>query len=122
MGPLRELTDVLGSLVHRLEQTTQTFPEGFITGAATKSPRLLEIRLGETTDRALLRWRAFFDFFRRTNPEEEIGQRETSRILHALFLRAGFAEVHLLHLAFQNLGQKNARVITFANVAQHLSV
>src|SRR4029450_4663943 len=52
--------------------------------------------------------------------EEQIGECKAGRILHPLFLRASVAEIHLLHLALQNLGQEDRRVIAFANVAQHL--
>ena len=53
-------------------------------------------------------------------PSNKIGQGEAGRILHALFLRAGIAKVHLLHFPFENLRQENRRIIAFANVAQHL--
>ena len=46
-------------------------------------------------------------------------QGEAGWILHAFVLRAGIAEVHLLHLAFQNLRQENSRIIAFTNVAEH---
>ena len=62
-----------------------------------------------------------FDLFGRADPQEQIGQGEASRILDAFFLRAGVAEIHLLHFPFEDLRQENRRVITFANVAQHLA-
>jgi hypothetical protein len=118
--PLREFAYVLGSLVHRLEQTAKAFSESNITDAATEPARLLEIRLRETAHGTFLGGRALLDFFGRTNPEEKISQGESSRVLHAFFFRAGIAEVHLLHLAFKDLRQENCRIIAFANVAQHL--
>jgi hypothetical protein len=63
---------------------------------------------------------AFLDLFRRTDAEQEIRQRKPSRILDPLFLRTGIAEIHFLHLSVDDLGQKDCRIITFANVAQHL--
>jgi len=58
--------------------------------------------------------------FPRTDTKEQIGQGETSWILHSFFFRASVAEIHLLHFAFQDLCQEDRRVITFANIAQHL--
>ena len=63
---------------------------------------------------------ALLDLLGRADAEQQIGQREAGRILHAFFLRAGIAEVHLLHFALQNLRQKNRRIIAFTNVAQHV--
>ena len=52
--------------------------------------------------------------------QQQIRERETGRILDTFFLRASFAQIYLVHLALENLCQENRRIITFANVAQHL--
>jgi hypothetical protein len=107
--------------MHGLEQTAQAFGESDVTKAATEPACFLEIRLGETADGALLRRGAFLDFFGGADPEEEIRQGKSGRVLHPLLFRTGITEVHLLHFAFENLGQENCRIIAFANVAQHLA-
>src|SRR4051812_33262706 len=116
---LRKLSDMLSAFVHRLEQTVEAFRKCLVTRAATKSSRFFEVRLRKSADRTLLRGCAFFNFFRRADAKEQIRERETGWILHTFFLRAGFAQIHLLHLAFQNLRQENRCVIAFTNVAQH---
>ena len=120
MRTLRQFAHVLRAFVHRLQQAAQPFGKRDITNAATQPPSLFEISLRESAHRTFLRWRSLFDFLRGADSEEQIRQRETSRILHAFFLRAGIAEIHLLHFAFKNLRQENCRIIAFANIAQHL--
>ena len=119
MSALRKFADMLRPFVHGFKQTPEAFRKSHVTNAATEPARLFEISLGETAHRAFLRRRAFLDLFRRADAEEEIGERKTSRILHAFFLRAGIAEIHLLHFPFEDLRQENCRIIAFANVAQH---
>ena len=63
---------------------------------------------------------ALLDFFGGADAEQQVGQGETGRILDPFLLRTGIAKVHLLHFPFEDLGQENGRIITFANVAQHL--
>src|ERR1043165_2048718 len=111
---------MLGSLMHRLEQRTECLGESLVATAATEPAGFFEIGLGVTADRALLGRRALFNLFGGTDSEEEIGQGKTGGILDAFLLGAGVAEVHLLHLAFQNLGQEDRCIIAFTNVAQHL--
>ena len=121
MGALRKLADMFRPFMHRLQQASESFREGNVANAATEPPRLFEIGLGEPAHRTFLRRRSLFNLLRRADPEKQIGERKTGRILDSFFLRTGIAEVHLLHLPFEDLSQENRRVITFANVAQHLS-
>ena len=120
--PLRQLADVLSSLVHRFQERVQAFPERDIASAASKPPRFLEIRLRKPAHWTSLRRRTLLDFLGRADAEKQIGERKTGRILDAFFFRAGVAEIHLLHFAFQNLGQEDRRIIAFANVTQHFSI
>ena len=76
----------------------------------TEPPGLLEISLCVAAHWTFLRRRAFLDFFRRADAEEQISESKTGRILHAFFLRAGVAHIHLLHFALQNLVQKHSRL------------
>ena len=52
-------------------------------------------------------------------PKQEVGKRKAGRVIHALLLRAGFAEVDLLHLAADNLRQENRRLLLLANITLH---
>src|SRR5688572_9163103 len=82
VSALREFADMLGSLVHRLQQTAEPFGERHVTDAATEPARFLEIGLGESADWTFLGWRPFFDLFRGADAEQQIRQREAGRILH----------------------------------------
>ena len=85
----------------------------------TQPAGLLEISLAKTAHGAFLAARSLFDLIRCTEAEQQIGKSEARRILHPFFLRATFAQIHLVHFAFKNLGQEHCRIIAFANVAQH---
>jgi len=122
MRTLGQLADVLGSLVHRFQERVQAFPERNIASAASKPAGFLEIRLRKTAHWTSLCRRTLLDFLGRADAEQQIGERKAGRILDAFFFRAGIAEIHLLHFAFQNLRQEDGRIIAFTNVAQHLSV
>src|SRR5207247_7440295 len=89
--------------------------------AASQATSLFEIGLAETAHRARLRGRSLFDFLCRSDAKQQIGESEARGILHTFFFRASFAQIHLVHLALQNLCQEDRRIIAFANVAQHLS-
>src|SRR5438128_11062334 len=102
MRALWDFADMLGSFVHRFEQRAQSIGKGDIACAATKATRLFEIGLRKTAHRTFLRRRALLDLFRRANAEQQVGQRESSRVLHALFFRASITEIYLLHFALQN--------------------
>ena len=119
---LRQLANVLSPLVHRFQERVQAFPERDIASAASKPAGFLEIRLRKTAHWTSLCRRTLLDFLGRADAEQQIGERKPGRILDAFFFRAGVAQIHLLHFAFQNLGQEDRRIIAFANVAQHLSV
>src|SRR5436190_7523778 len=101
MSALWKFADMFGAFVHGFEQTAQPFGEGHITNTAPKATGLLEIRLGESTHRAFLGWRALLDFFRGADAQEQIREGESGRVLDAFLLRAGIAKVHLLHLPFE---------------------
>ena len=53
-----------------------------------------------------------------TDPQQNL---KAGRVLNAFLFRARIAEIHLLHLAVNDLRQKNGCVIAFTNVAQHLA-
>src|SRR5207302_10066082 len=87
--------------------------------AAPEPAGFLEIRLAKSAHWTLLGRGAFFNFLGSSDAEKQIGKCKAGRVLHAFFLRASIAEIHLLHFAFQYLCQEDCRIIAFANVAQH---
>jgi hypothetical protein len=112
---------MLGTFVHGFQQGVQTFPECNIARAAPEPAGLLKIRLAKSAHRTLLGRGSFFDFLGSSDAEEQIGKCKAGRILHAFFLRASIAEIHLLHFAFQYLCQEDCRIIAFTNIAQHFA-
>jgi len=94
------------SFVHRLQQPFQRFRKSIVAFRAAKTARLFEIRLREAAARAFY-FRAaarLLDFLRSSQAEQQIRQRETRRVIHALRLGALFAEVNLLHFIPGDLG------------------
>ena len=120
MRAFRQFAHMLRPLVHCFQKCVQAFGKRDVAHTASEPASFLEIGLAKTARRTFLSRGSFFDFLRCTDAEEQIGECKAGRILHPLFLRASVAEIHLLHLAFQNLGQEDRRVIAFANVTQHL--
>ncbi len=59
------------------------------------------------------------DFLRGTESEKQIGQGKPGWVGNPFFFRAALAEVHLLHLAFDDLGEKNRGLILLTNIAVH---
>src|SRR5207248_27017 len=71
--------------------------------------------------RALFGRGPFLHFFGCPDADEQVSERETGVVLVTFFLRASFAQIHLVHLALEDLCQKDCRIITFADIAQHVS-
>jgi hypothetical protein len=119
MRTLRQLADMLSPFVHRFQERVQSVGEGLVTGAASEPTGFFEVGLRVPADRTFLCRCALLNFFRGADAKQQIGERETSWVLHALLFRASVAQIHLLHFALQDLRQENRRIIAFANVAQH---
>ena len=111
---------MFGAFMHCLQQRGETLPKRDVAFAASQTPGFFEISLTKTAYRTFLARCSLFDLFRRSDAKQQIGKSEAGGILNTFFFGAGFAQIHLVHLAFENLRQENRRVITFANVAQHL--
>src|SRR4051812_43375885 len=86
------LADMSRALVHVCEHAGQAVGEGHVTLATAEAAGLLEIRLGEAADGAFLRTRAFLELLGGAETQKKIGEREARRVIHALRLRARFAE------------------------------
>jgi hypothetical protein len=101
-----------------------------VTLAATEPARLLEIGLREAAHRALLHGSGlaftgriaggrFLGFDAGPEPRQQFGERKTRWILHSAILRAGLAQIYLLHLALDDLGKKHFGLFGMADVALH---
>jgi hypothetical protein len=112
---------MFGTFVHRFQKRGQTLRKRDVAFAATQASSLFEISLTKTANGTFLRGCSLFDLFRCADAKEQIGKSEARGVLDTFFFRAGFAQIHLVHFAFQNLCQEDCRIIAFANVAQHLA-
>src|SRR5947207_9352252 len=111
---------MLGSFMHCLQKRDQALCECDIALAAPQASSFFEVSLAKTAHRTFLAGSAFLDLFRCSDAKQEIRKRKTLGILDALFLGTGLAQIYLLHFAILNLCQEDCRIITFANIAQHL--
>jgi hypothetical protein len=85
-----------------------------------KAAGFLEISLAKATARAALgRAGAALDLLCRAESKEQIGKGKAGGIVNALRLGATVAQIDLLHLPVDDLGQEDTRLIGFANIAGH---
>ena len=112
---------MFGAFMHCLQKRGETFRKRDIAFAAPQAPGFFEISLTKTAYRTFLARCSLFDLFCCSDAKQQIGKSEAGGILHTFFFRAGFAQIHLVHLAFKNLCQEHRSIIAFANVAQHLA-
>src|SRR6266404_2212727 len=111
---------MFGPFVHCFQKRTQTLCKCDVAFAASEASSFLKISLAKTTYRTFLAESSLFNLVRCTKAKQQIGKRKARGVLYAFLFRASFAQIHLVHFAFQNLRQEDRRIITFANVAQHL--
>ena len=118
---LRHFADVPGALVHGLEQALQALGKSRVALRAAQPAGFLEIRLGEAAIGAFdfLAAAGLRDLLRRAQAEQQVGQRKAGRVVDALLLGALLAQIHLLHLVADDLGQMNRGRVLFAKHAQH---
>jgi hypothetical protein len=105
--------------MHPFQQGLQSIGKGFVAVGATKPAGLLEVSLRETANRTLLHAPTSLQLLRGAKSKEQVRKGKACGICYPLFLGTRFAEVHLLHLAIHDLGQKNGRLILLADVAGH---
>src|ERR1051325_4047859 len=118
---LGHLADMVRAFMHGLEQAFEGLGEGLVTLRTTEPARLLEIGLRESAAGALdLRPAAgLLDLLRGPQPEQQIRQRKSRRIVHSLGFGAFLAQVHLLHFVPGDLSQVDGGLFFFADAAQH---
>src|SRR6266542_3130805 len=112
-----------GPFVHRFEQSLQPFAECDVAIRAAQPAGLLEIGLGETATRAfhLATAAGLLHLLRSPQTEQQIGQGKAGRIINPLLRGASLAQVHLLHLVSDDLGQANLCFLLFTDATQHSS-
>ena len=118
---MRALADVARAFVHRFEEAFEALAKDIIALRAAEATGFFEVCLREAAIGAL-RFAAaggLFHFLRGAEAEEQIGEREASRIVNAFRLGATFTEVHFLRFPFDHLGQVNGCYVLFTNVAEH---
>ena len=79
---------VQSALVHGFQKRVQPLGESVVAKRAAEPAGFLEIRLAETAGGAFLQVAALFNFLRRAESKQQVGQGETGGVRHALFLRA----------------------------------
>lgn len=104
------LAGVGRAFMHVFQHRRDAVVEDRVAIAATEAAGFFEVRLGETTDGAFHGGGIFFNLLRIADAEEQVRQRKTGRVVHALLFGAGFAEVHFLHFPVHDLGQKNRQI------------
>src|SRR4051794_30227276 len=110
---------MLCSLVHRLEQAFKPFGKSDIALGTSQAPGFFEIGLGESAMRTFYIATALCDFLGGPKAQQQISQRGARGIINPLLLGALLAEVHLLHLIANNLGEMHLGILLFANTTQH---
>jgi hypothetical protein len=115
----RFFSEVRGSFVHPLKERLQTFSKSLVAIAAAESTGLFKVGLAKATNRTLLHGTPALHFLRRAKAQQEVGKRKACWVSDAFLFRTAFAQVYLLHLAFNDLGKKDRSLILFANIAIH---
>src|SRR5581483_7837087 len=82
----RNFADVRRAFVHRFQKRGESLLKRLVTMRAAEPAGLFKIGLAESAYGAFLRAAAFLDLLRSAKPEQQIGERETGWIGHALFL------------------------------------
>src|ERR1017187_8904175 len=101
-GPPRNLARMDRPLVHPVEHRVEEALEGAVAGRAPEPAELLEVVRRES---ALLAPYAPGRVRVERRLQEEVGERKTAWIRHSLGLGAFLAQVHLVHLVVQDLGE-----------------
>src|SRR5690606_19854041 len=90
------------ALVHVFEHGLDKGPEGGVTLRAAEAAVFLEVALGEAASLAAEGAGGGLDGIER-GFDQQVRERESAGISHPLGLRAGFAQVHLVHLVVHDL-------------------
>ena len=105
--------------MHRFQQTLQTLCERHIALGAAKPSGLLEVCLGKAAMRAFNFRADLRNLLGGAQAKQQVGKRGSRGIIDPLFLATFLAQIDLLHLIPNDLGQVHFGFFFFADAAEH---